>query len=253
MKQGCPIAVLNLSSFSAALGSVPATQQSIGHNPLSGNPQTSQAKPHVAGIIFTSLICLFGYTWSMLNPSLLRVTYPSELAHIATARFMPTSRWSLYGRKVVTTLEGRVVLIEDSSVAISRSAQWERLVLHTIWPRKSQAVCIVCAGVIVACLFGVSYLQQLFPGEWRQGVTLTSLPTVDTVSLFSFSENTSTMLSPIESIVQAFYSPYSNSNEHPSQYCVSTTSQALRIRQLEKAWHLTYFRLWHYRYPVTQA
>jgi len=32
-----------------------------------------------------------------------------------------------------------------------------------------------------------------------------------------------------------FYSSYSNSNEHPSQYCVSATSQALRIRQLEKA------------------
>jgi len=55
------------------------------------------------------------------------------------------------------------------------------------------------------------------------------------------------------SIVQAFYSPYSNSNEHPSQYCVSATSQALRIRQLEKAWHLTYFRLWHYRYPISKA
>ena len=32
-----------------------------------------------------------------------------------------------------------------------------------------------------------------------------------------------------------FYNPYSNSNEHPSQYCVNTTSQALRIRQLERA------------------
>ena len=32
-----------------------------------------------------------------------------------------------------------------------------------------------------------------------------------------------------------FYNPYSNSNEHPSQYYLNTTSQALRIRQLEKA------------------
>ena len=160
---------------------------------------------------------------------------------------MPTSRWSLCGRNIVIILEGRVVLIKDLSVAINRSAQWAGLVLHTIWPRKSQVVCIVCAGVIVACPFGVSYLQQLLPGEWHQGVNLTSPPTVDTVSLFSFFENTSTILSPIGSIVQAFYSSYSNSNEHPSQYCVSTTSQALRIRQLEKAWHSTYFRLWHYR------
>ena len=37
-----------------------------------------------------------------------------------------------------------------------------------------------------------------------------------------------------------FYISYSNSNEQPSQYWASTTSQALCIRQLEKACGLSY-------------
>ena len=89
--------------------------------------------------------------------------------------------------------------------------------------------------MIVAYLFGVSYLQQLLPGEWRQGTNLTSPPTVDTVFFFSFSENTSTMLPPIGSIAQVFTAPTLTQMNIRSQYCVSTTSQALRIRQLEKA------------------
>ncbi len=37
-----------------------------------------------------------------------------------------------------------------------------------------------------------------------------------------------------------FYSSYSSSNEQLSQYCLNTTSQTLRIRQLEKAGGLSY-------------
>jgi hypothetical protein len=43
-----------ISSFSGAFGSVPGQQRPIGQSPLSGNPQTSHAKPHVLGIFIPS-------------------------------------------------------------------------------------------------------------------------------------------------------------------------------------------------------
>ena len=64
--------------------------------------------------------------------------------------------------------------------------------------------CLLCLEKSIGDAYGTFYLQQLLPGEWRQGVNLTSLPTADTVSFSPFSENTSTMLSPIGSIIQVF-------------------------------------------------
>ena len=166
---------------------------------------------------------------------------------------MPTNRWTLCGRNVVTALEGGRVLVKD----LSSSNQQERTMrkispTHNMTKEVPSSMYSMCRRDCCLSTWGIISSATSSWGMASGDKLALSTHCWYSFLFFLLRKYFSNVASHRKHC-PGFYISYSNSNEQLSQYCLNTTSQTLRIRQLEKAWHSTYFRLWYCRYPAAKA
>ena len=147
---------------------------------------------------------------------------------------MPTSRWSLCVRNIVTTLEGRVVLIKDLSGSNQQELTMRRISpTHNMTKEVPSSMYSMCRRDCWLSIWGI--ISSATSSRGMASGDKLALSTHCRYSfLFFFLRKYFSNVASHRKHCPGFYISYSNSNEQPSQYCLNTTSQTLRIRQLEK-------------------